>query len=80
MNQIPHTVTVGTAGHLADLAWRTSSRSQLSNCVEVAPLPTGPAAVALRDSKDRNGPVLLFRSQQWRTFLTGARHGEFDPR
>ncbi|MEU5671421.1 DUF397 domain-containing protein, partial [Micromonospora sp. NPDC047753] len=31
--------------------WRTSTRSQTSNCVEVAPLAAGPSAVALRDSK-----------------------------
>ncbi|SCL41171.1 protein of unknown function [Micromonospora pallida] len=74
MNHVPNPLSVGT-DELTGAAWRTSTRSQLSNCVEVAPLP---AAVALRDSKDRGGPVLLFRREQWRNFLTGARNGEFD--
>ncbi|MEU4566901.1 DUF397 domain-containing protein [Micromonospora sp. NPDC023956] len=78
MNQIPD--TAGTV-ELTHAAWRTSTRSQTSNCVEVAPLPAGPAAaVALRDSKDRSGPVLLFRREQWRDFLTGTRNREFDGR
>ncbi|BCL13805.1 DUF397 domain-containing protein [Micromonospora sagamiensis] len=76
MNQTPDTSSVGSVA-LTDAAWRTSSRSQTSNCVEVAPLPAGPTAVALRDSKDRGGPVLLFRREQWRDFLTGTRNGEF---
>ncbi|MGN9779094.1 DUF397 domain-containing protein [Micromonospora sp. H33] len=63
---------------LADAPWRTSTRSQTSNCVEVAPLPTGPAAVALRDSKDRGGPVLLFDRAGWLGFLAGTKNGQFD--
>lgn len=40
------------------LDWRTSSRSgQTGQCVEVARTGTG---VAVRDSKDRGGPVLRF--------------------
>lgn len=80
MNQTHDTPSVGTGAHLADVPWRTSSRSQTSNCVEVAPLRTGPAAVALRDSKDRGGPVLLFDQAQWAGFIAGTRNGEFDLR
>ncbi|WBB79348.1 DUF397 domain-containing protein [Micromonospora sp. WMMD882] len=79
MNQI-HETASGTVAQLAGAPWRTSSRSQTSNCVEVAPLRTGPAAVALRDSKDRSGPVLFFDRAPWAGFLTGARNGEFDLR
>lgn len=57
--------------------WRTSSRSQTSNCVEVAPLGAG-VAVALRDSKDRDGPVLVFDRARWVDFVTGAKAGLFD--
>lgn len=66
------------AARLADAPWRTSTRSQASNCVEVAPLGGDPAAVALRDSKDRSGPVLLFDRAEWLGFLAGTRQGQFD--
>ncbi|MGC4803606.1 DUF397 domain-containing protein [Micromonospora sp. DT233] len=66
------------APRLAAAAWRKSTRSQTSNCVEVAPLRGGPAAVALRDSKDRGGPVLLFDRAGWRGFLAGTKGGQFD--
>lgn len=54
---------------LATAAWRKSSRSQTSNCVEVAPLGDQYAPVALRDSKDRGGPVLIVERQHWHAFL-----------
>ena len=44
-------------------------------CVEVAMLPDG---VAVRDSKDRSGPVLRFTVQEWFAFLNGVRADEFD--
>ncbi|MFE9205702.1 DUF397 domain-containing protein [Micromonospora sp. NPDC006431] len=65
------------APNLVGAAWRKSTRSQTSNCVEVAPLRTGPAAVALRDSKDRSGPVLLFNRAGWLGFIAGAKNGQF---
>ncbi|MFB9235293.1 DUF397 domain-containing protein [Plantactinospora siamensis] len=58
--------------------WRTSSRSQTSNCVEVAPLGGGMDPVALRDSKDRGGPVLIFGRTQWTDFIASTKDGEFD--
>ncbi|QOC90462.1 DUF397 domain-containing protein [Micromonospora craniellae] len=76
MNDIRTTPSV--LAQLAHAPWRTSTRSQTSNCVEVAPLRTGPAAVALRDSKDRGGPVLLFNRAGWLGFISGARNGQFD--
>lgn len=80
MNQTHDSSSAGTGAHLAGARWRTSSRSQTSNCVEVATLGTGSAAVALRDSKDRGGPVLLFDRAQWVGFIAGTRNGEFDLR
>jgi hypothetical protein len=49
--------------------WRTSSYtgSDGGNCVEVATNLRG--IVAVRDSKDRGGPVLVFTRSEWRTFL-----------
>jgi hypothetical protein len=46
------------------------------NCVEVASLPDG--AIGVRDSKDSEGPVLRFTSDEWDAFLGGVRLGEFD--
>jgi hypothetical protein len=74
MNDIRNTVS---ARQLADAPWRKSTRSQTSNCVEVAPLGAGPAVVALRDSKDPSGPVLLFNRAGWLGFVGGAKNGQF---
>ncbi|TDC34748.1 DUF397 domain-containing protein [Micromonospora sp. KC213] len=73
MNEIHHTLS---ARQLADAPWRKSTRSQTSNCVEMAPLSA--AAVGLRDSKDPSGPVLLFPRAGWLGFITGAKNGQFD--
>ena len=62
----------------ATAPWHTSSRSQMSNCVEVAELGDGTAMVAMRDSKDRGGPVLVFDRPRWREFIASTKDGEFD--
>jgi hypothetical protein len=47
--------------------WRTSTRSSGNgNCVEVA---AADGQVAVRDSKDRSGPVLAFPPTAWRAFV-----------
>lgn len=56
------------------LTWRTSSRSQGTNCVEVA---AHLGAVLVRDSKDRGGPVLRFSHDAWSAFLSAMQFGEF---
>jgi hypothetical protein len=63
---------------LASAVWRKSSRSNGNggDCVEVADLPDGSRAV--RDSKDRSGPSLLFTPAEWRAFVEGVKLGEFD--
>ena len=58
-------------------AWRTSTLCDLNGCVEVALLDN---QVAVRDAKDRSGPVLVFTSGEWEAFLSGVRLGEFDLR
>lgn len=65
------------ATDLAGAAWRTSTHSGSNGgqCVEVAGLAAG---VAVRDSKDRSGPVLLIASAGWAAFVDGVRAGEFD--
>ena len=72
----------GNGGQCVEVAanWRTSSHSTANggNCVEAGPgLPGG---VAVRDSKDREGPVLTFGPDEWRAFAAGIKAGEFDPR
>jgi hypothetical protein len=51
------------------LTWMKSSYSGGSgdNCVEVAELPGG--SIAVRDSKNANGPVLDFSADEWRAFV-----------
>jgi len=58
-------------------AWIKSSLSYANgNCVEVSELDQG--AVGVRNSRDREGPVLRFTPEEWRAFLGGVRQGEFD--
>jgi hypothetical protein len=63
---------------LAGARFRKSSRSNGNGgaCVEVADLPDGSRAV--RDSKDRGGPVLLFTPAEWQALVDGVKLGEFD--
>lgn len=59
-------------------AWRKASFCNgATACVEVAPLADG--NVALRDSKEQDGPVLVFTPAEWAAFTAGVREGEFDP-
>lgn len=62
---------------LTNAAWRKSSESGpwTDNCVEVAFVGE---AIALRDSKNPEGPVLLFTSDEWNAFVAGAKLGEFN--
>jgi hypothetical protein len=55
--------------------WRKSSWSHDNGCVEAAFVRD---RVAVRDSKDPNGPVLVFTAHEWAAFLSGVRDGEFD--
>jgi Domain of unknown function (DUF397) len=57
--------------------WHKSSYSTSNGggCVEVAQFPA--AAVAIRDSKDADGPKLVFSPREWRAFLAGVKAGEF---
>ncbi|MEU1913486.1 DUF397 domain-containing protein [Streptomyces massasporeus] len=52
------------------LTWRKSSYSDGgdNNCLEVA--CNCPGTVPVRDSKRPDGPVLVFRSGSWASFVT----------
>lgn len=60
---------------LTDAPWRKSSRSGGNGCVEVAIIE---GKIAVRDSKDRDGPSLYFNSTEWEAFIAGVWNGEFD--
>ncbi|MEU5563625.1 DUF397 domain-containing protein [Micromonospora musae] len=57
---------------LTGAVWRKSTRSggNGGNCVEVA--TNLPSIVAVRDSKDPEGPALAFDPAAWRRFVAYA--------
>jgi hypothetical protein len=57
--------------------WRKSSYSSGNggNCVEVA--SNLPGAVAVRDSKDPDGPKLAVSKRAWSAFVQGIKETEF---
>jgi hypothetical protein len=66
------------AGRLASVHWRKSRRSNPSgNCVELAELPGG-QGVAVRNSRDPDGPALIYTADEIAAFILGARDGDFD--
>jgi hypothetical protein len=59
---------------LSEAIWIKSSRSNgQANCVEVA--GNLPGVVAVRDSKDPGGAVLVFTGAEWREFVAKVRGG-----
>jgi Domain of unknown function (DUF397) len=66
------------ADQLPVQAWRKSRRSNPSgNCVELAELPGG-AGIAIRNSRDPEGPALIYAEEEIAAFIRGARDGEFN--
>ncbi|MFI6630760.1 DUF397 domain-containing protein [Nonomuraea fuscirosea] len=65
---------------LSKAVWRKSTYSSGNGgqCVEVA--MNLPEVVAVRDSKDPDGPKLLFTRDEWKAFIGGVMDGEFDIR
>jgi hypothetical protein len=54
--------------------WRKSSHSGNSgNCIEAAAQPSH--VVAVRDSKDPDGPWLAFAPQAWKAFASRTKRG-----
>lgn len=67
---------MGSMTDLTGAQWRKSSYSGNAggDCVEVADLA---AVVAVRDSKDPQGPALGFSPAAFRAFVAAAANGEF---
>lgn len=61
------------AAALNGVTWRKSSYSSGNggNCVEVA--ADGPGVVAVRDSKDPDGPALVFSPADWSAFIASLK-------
>ena len=66
---------------LTGATWRKSTYSG-GTCVEVAVLPGSKEGsdyvIALRDSKNPEGPALIFTPDEWTAFTAGVLDGEFD--
>jgi Domain of unknown function (DUF397) len=63
---------------LSRAEWRKASYSTGNggNCVEVA--QNLPGIVAVRDSKDPDGPALAFAPASWQALLDGIKSGALD--
>ena len=65
------------AGELA-VTWQKSRRSNPSgSCVEMAALPDG-SGIAVRNSRDPQGPALIFTMAEIEAFVHGAADGDFN--
>jgi uncharacterized protein DUF397 len=59
-----------------NLDWHKAQRSTNNGaCVEIA---SAAGKIAIRDSKDPDGPILVYTPAEFSAFLEGARNGEFD--
>jgi hypothetical protein len=55
--------------------WRRARHCNGGNCVEVASIR---GEVGVRDSKEPDGPVLMYHRDEFLIFLQGVKAGEFD--
>ncbi|MEV7774543.1 DUF397 domain-containing protein [Kitasatospora sp. NPDC086791] len=61
---------------LTTASWVKSTYSQQGgDCLEVA--PGFPGVMPVRDSKDPDGPALVFPAAAWESFVAAVRSGEF---
>jgi hypothetical protein len=78
--------STGTGGQCVEVAsmvpvsaaeWQKSSHSDNTGgqCIEVADLAS---AIAVRDSKDPDGPKLVFETSAWEAFASRVKGGHLD--
>lgn len=58
-----------------EVKWTRSSKCDTGTCVEVG---HGIDCINVRDSKNPDGPVLVFTPDEWNAFLIGVKADEFD--
>ena len=62
---------------LSRAQWHKSTYSSADGaCVEVA--SNLPGIIAVRDSKVKDGPTLVYTPKEWEAFIAGVKDGEFD--
>lgn len=73
MNSVPN----GVRASSLDARWIKSRHSNAEgNCVELAVLTGG--GIAVRNSRDPEGPALVYTPAEVAAFVAGAKDGEFD--
>lgn len=74
MDHVPNGIP---AAYLTGVRWEKSrwSNSQ-GNCVELAQLPGG--QIAIRNSRDPNGPALIYTRAEIAALVQGTKDGDFD--
>jgi hypothetical protein len=67
---------MSTTPDLSNAEWikSTYSGGDGGQCIEIAPGFSG--VVPVRDSKDPQGPALVFPAEAWNAFVTAVRSGE----
>jgi hypothetical protein len=67
----------GVRASALEVRWIKSAHSNAEgNCVEVAALAGG--GLAVRNSRDPDGPALVYTPAEVAAFLAGVKDGEFD--
>jgi hypothetical protein len=75
MDSVKAKITLSEAER-ASLAWlKAQSSTHNGACVEIA---SAAGKIAIRDSKDPDGSILVYTPTEFKAFLNGARNGEFD--
>jgi len=65
------------ASSLTGAAWEAGRHGDLqASCAQLAELPGG--SIAMRGSRDPEGPALIYTYAELEAFIAGAKDGDFD--
>ena len=68
--------TIILTSDLPNVEWKTSMSCHANGqCVRIAKVGQ---QIAVGDSKNPNGAVLLFTKEEWRDFVAGVKNQEFE--